>query len=139
MWGHRSGIWRTLLYEMGCAFLFLLARHRRTARNLLASGILEPGTEFKLAHRESPREGSQSSSGTGPDAGFAELLYLKDLSAGWYAVLDPKKTKSVFGLSWPKKFYRICWFWLVYGKAPGYPMVGSDLLYCIGTLDKYSQ
>jgi hypothetical protein len=57
---------------------------------------------------------------SGPDGGFSELLYLKDLTDPWYAVLDPQKQIG-FGLAWNQDVFQYLWCWMVYGCAPGYP------------------
>jgi hypothetical protein len=53
---------------------------------------------------------------------------LKDLAAGWYAVLDPARRLGI-GLAWPVETLPYLWFWLVYGRAPGY--LWWDRVYCI--------
>ncbi len=55
-------------------------------------------------------------------------MYIKELAEGWYACIDPD-TQLGFGLAWPKEIYPYLWFWLVYGKSPGYPW--WDRTYCI--------
>jgi hypothetical protein len=55
-----------------------------------------------------------------PQAGFAELIYLSELSSGWYALVDPTREIG-FGLAWDREVMPYLWFWLVYGYAPGYP------------------
>ncbi len=93
-----------------------------------ASGILEPGSCFKWPSIDLDDRSIDFSKIQGPEAGFSELLYLKNLSSGWYALLDQEK-KIGLGLAWPIEVFPYVWFWLVYGKAPGYPW--WDRVYCI--------
>jgi Domain of unknown function (DUF4432) len=119
MWGHHPAFGAPFLREG--VRLFVPAGEVQVHSPLFAeSGALEPGACF-------PWPLAPTNGGTidlacvpGPQAGFAELLYLKNLSGGWYAVLDPEK-KVGFGLSWPLEIFPYLWFWMVYGRAPGYP------------------
>ncbi len=43
-------------------------------------------------------------------------------------MMDPEKQLGI-GLSWDQKVFPYVWFWMVYGRAPGYPW--WDQVYCI--------
>ncbi len=139
MWGHHPAFGAPFLKEG--VRLFVPAGAARThATQFLPSSILQPDMQFAwpLAPRvgQSPatlrpgEEHSRASSGTspsldvslvpGPQAGYAEMLYLSELTAGWYAVVDPSQ-KLGFGLAWDHKVMPYLWLWQVYGAAPGYP------------------
>jgi hypothetical protein len=127
MWGHHPAFGAPFLRN-GLRLFIPAGKAQAHTPKFAASGILEPGMEFGWPIANIGGKDLDLSSIPGPDAGFAELLYLKDLSAGWYAVLDPEKRIGI-GLSWPKEIFPYLWFWLVYGKAPGYPW--WDRTYCI--------
>jgi hypothetical protein len=93
-----------------------------------SSGVLEPGQDFIWPNALVGEKKVDLSIVPSPDAGFAELIYMKDLSAGWYAIIDEEKEVG-FGLTWPLDVFPYIWFWLVYGKAPGYPW--WDRVYCL--------
>jgi hypothetical protein len=92
------------------------------------SGKLKPGAEYDWPNVSVEGESLDLSEVAGPDAGFCELLYLKGLKDGWYAVIDPEQRLGL-GFSWSKEVFPYIWFWLVYGRAPGYPW--WDRVYCI--------
>ena len=127
MWGHHPAFGAPFLRN-GLRLFIPAGKAQAHNPKFAASGILEPGLEFDWPIASVAQGDLDLSCVPGPDAGFAELLYLKDLSAGWYAVLDPEKRIGI-GLSWPKEIFPYLWFWLVYGKAPGYPW--WDRTYCI--------
>jgi galactose mutarotase-like enzyme len=127
MWGHHPAFGAPFL-KNGLRLFIPAGRAQVHTPKFSASGILEPGLEFDWPVTSLGQGELDLSCVPGTDAGFAELLYLKDLSAGWYAILDPDKRIGI-GLSWPKEIFPYLWFWLVYGKAPGYPW--RDRTYCI--------
>lgn len=55
----------------------------------------------------------------------ADMLYLSELTEGWYALTDTRK-KIGFGLTWPLKVYPYLWIWQVAGGAFGYPFYGRN-------------
>lgn len=127
MWGHHPAF--------GAPFLHKDVRIYTPAGKAIAhspkfsaSGILEPGKEFTWPVAEVDSRNLDLSKVPSTDEGFCELIYLKDLTAGWFAVMDEEKEIG-FGLSWPLDVFPYLWFWLVYGKAPGYPW--WDRAYCI--------
>jgi hypothetical protein len=119
MWGHHPAFGAPFLKEG--VRLFLPAGEAQVHSPRFAeSGLLEPGACFPWPLAPTNGHAIDLARVPGPQAGFAELLYLKNLSGGWYAVLDPEQ-KVGFGLSWPLEIFPYLWFWMVYGRAPGYP------------------
>lgn len=119
MWGHHPAIGAPFLRK-GVRIFVPAAEAEVHSPRFAASGIIEPGMQFNWPVATVHHQALDLSVVPDEDAGFAELIYLKNLSAGWYAVLDPDR-KIGFGLSWPVDIFPYLWFWLVYGKAPGYP------------------
>lgn len=118
MWGHHPAIGPPFLKE-GIK-LFVPANKGEVHKPLFAeSGILDPGSEFTWPFVKSGGKNIDLSIVPG-DTEFSELLYLSELSDGWYAVVDQDKSLGI-GFSWPKAIFPHLWFWLVYGQAPGYP------------------
>jgi hypothetical protein len=127
MWGHHPAFGAPFLHE-GVRVFLPARRGEAHAPQFSASSIIDPGVTFNW-----PRAGAKGSEVDlsvipGPEAGFAELVYLKDLSSGWFAVLDAEKKLGI-GLSWPVAVFPYLWFWMVYGEAPGYPW--WNRVYCI--------
>jgi hypothetical protein len=127
IWGHHPAFGAPFLKE-GLSLIVPAKTGIVHSPIFAPSGVLEPGMEFswpKIEHNNSTLDLSMV---PGPDAGFSELIYLKELAAGWYAVLDAKE-KIGIGLSWDLNIFPYLWFWCVYGKFPGYPW--WDRVYCL--------
>ena len=59
-----------------------------------------------------------------PEAGtMSEMLYLKDLSEGWYEVENPKKALAL-RVEWDVEQMPYLWFWQEYGASGFYPWYG---------------
>jgi galactose mutarotase-like enzyme len=127
MWGHHPAFGAPFLHE-GIRLYIPASKVEVHQPQFAPSGLLEPGSTFEWPLATANGKTIDLSRIPGPEAGFSELLYLKELSAGWYAVLDPER-KLGFGLAFDKKVFPHLWFWLVYGKFPGYPW--WDRVYCI--------
>ncbi len=130
MWGHHPAFGAPFLRE-GVRLFVPAGRATVHSPRFAASSIFEPGAQFAWPYAPSPAAhgwNGDLSCVPGPDAGFADLLYLDQLSGGWYAAIDPER-RIGFGLSWPRDVLPYLWFWLVYGRAPGYPW--WDRTYCI--------
>ncbi len=127
MWGHHPAIGAPFLKE-GLKILVPAAKGEVQSPRFAASGILEPGAEFSWPFAKAGNEELDLSRVYGPEAGFAELIYLKELTAGWYAVIDTSQKLGI-GFSWPLDIFPYLWFWLVYGQAPGYPWWSR--IYCL--------
>ena len=127
MWGHHPAFGAPFLRE-GVRLFVPAAKAVTHSPRFAASGIFEPGVEFAWPIAAAGDRRVDLSCVPGPDAGYADLIYLEQLSAGWYAVLDPERRVG-FGMSWPQEVLPYLWFWLVYGRAPGYPW--WDRVYCI--------
>jgi hypothetical protein len=79
----------------------------------MSSSLLEPGDEFNWPLAKMGDQQHDLSIISGPEAGFGELLYLKNLDSGWYALLDPEKRLG-FGMTWPLDVFPYLWYWQVY-------------------------
>lgn len=120
MWGHHPAFGAPFLQD-GVRLFIPAGKGRAHDPKFTASSVLEPGMEFEWPIAPAINGSSVDFSTTkGPDGGFAELIYLSELREAWYALLNPK-TGVGFGLAWDKKVMPYLWFWLVYGRAPGYP------------------
>ena len=119
MWGHHPAFGAPFLHE-GVRLFVPAAKAQAHSPQFLPSSRLQPGQEFSWPLASVDGQPLDLSVVQGPQGGFGELIYLKELSAGWYALLDPQKQIG-FGLAWQKEVFPYLWFWLVYGKAPGYP------------------
>lgn len=119
MWGHHPAFGAPFLKE-GVRLFVPAATGIVHDPAFAMSSIFEPGTHFAWPIVNGPNGPIDLSCVPDLNAGYADLLYLKDLSDGWYAVLDPERRVG-FGLAWPLQVFPYLWFWLVYGEAPGYP------------------
>jgi len=119
MWGQHPALGAPFLKKGNR--LFLNARKAVVhSPKFMESGIFEPGREFDWPTiRTDDKEIDLSIIGD-ESCGYGDLLYLKELEEGWYACIDPE-ARLGFGLAWPKEIFPYLWFWLVYGKSPGYP------------------
>lgn len=86
----------------------------------MESGIFTPGREFDWPIIKSDGREIDLSVIGDETSGYGDLVYIKELAGGWYACIDPE-ARLGFGLAWPKEIFPYLWFWLVYGKSPGYP------------------
>ncbi len=128
LWGHHPAFGAPFLRE-GVRLFVPAGRGRVHSPQFAASSIFEPGAEFDWPILVAPGgERLDLSMVPGPQAGYADLIYLSELEDGWYAVLDPEREIGL-GLAWPRAVFPYLWFWLVYGKAPGYPW--WDRVYCL--------
>lgn len=120
MWGHHPAFGSPFLQE-GVKLFVPAVKARAHTPKFAASGLLEPGVEFPWPlGRSASGDEIDLSAIKGPDGGFAELIYLSELREAWYALINPKSDVG-FGLAWDKNVMPYLWFWLVYGRAPGYP------------------
>lgn len=119
MWGHHPSFGPPFL-RPGVRVFVPAAEAEVHEPRFAQSGILPAGATFAWPVAEADGRALDLSVVPDPGAAFAELLYLKGLSSGWYAVLDPDRRLGI-GLAWPREVFPYVWFWLVYGRAPGYP------------------
>lgn len=122
MWGHHPAFGAPFLRQ-GVRLFVPAGKGQVHSPKFTSSSLLEPGATFDwpLANSSVPTLSQRDLSLVpGAEAGFAELIYLSELSDGWYAVVDPQR-KLGFGLAWQKEVMPYLWFWMVYGRAPGYP------------------
>jgi hypothetical protein len=119
MWGHHPAFGAPFL-RPGLRVHIPAGKASAHSPKFASSGILEPGKEFVWPKADVDGRVVDLSVVPSNEDGFCELIYLKDLAAGWYAVMD-EENEIGFGLSWPLDVFPNLWFWLVYGKAPGYP------------------
>jgi len=127
MWGHHPAFGAPFLRK-GLRLFVPAAKAEAHNPQFAPSSVLEPGSTFEWPVANINGRATDFSHIPGPEAGYSELLYLKDLAAGWYAVLDAERRLG-FGLAFEKEVFPYLWFWLVYGKFPGYPW--WDRVYCI--------
>jgi hypothetical protein len=126
MWGHHPAFGAPFLREGVRLFVPATTGQVHSPR-FAESGLLEPGAAFKWPFVQTDQKRLDLSQVPGAEAGYAELIYL-ELTTGWYAVVDPRRRLGI-GLAWPVEQFPYLWFWLVYGRAPGYPW--WDRVYCI--------
>jgi hypothetical protein len=127
MWGHHPAFGAPFLREG--VQLHVPAQEAQVHSPAFSPNvILEPGSRFVWPKAVVKGSEIDFSLIPGMDAGYSELLYLKGLSSGWYALLDPEIQLGI-GLVWPKDIFPYLWFWLVYGRHSGYPW--WDRTYCI--------
>jgi hypothetical protein len=120
MWGHHPAFGAPFLEE-GVKLFVPAGKAQAHQPKFAASGILEPGGTFDWPTAITPDGKTLDLSVTkGVDGGFAELIYLSELREAWYALVNPRSEVG-FGLAWDKNVMPYLWFWLVYGRAPGYP------------------
>ena len=120
MWGHHPSFGAPFLQE-GVRLFIPAGKGQVHSPKFLPSSLLEPGAEFAWPTAVGPENAVLDLSVvSGPQAGFAELIFLNELSAGWYALINPQ-TEIGFGLAWDHTVMPYLWFWQVYGQAPGYP------------------
>ncbi len=128
MWGHHPTFGAPFLRE-GVRLIVPAQTAVIQTPRFMPCSIFQPGAEFAWPTAITPDGRAVDLSHVpGPQAGFADLMYLKELSAGWYALLDPARQVGV-GLAWPKEVFPYLWFWMVYGLAPGYPWWNQ--VYCL--------
>lgn len=119
MWGHHPSFGAPFLRE-GVRLFVPASEAEVHSPRFAASGILKPGSTFQWPLADAGGTALDFSRVPAPDVGYSELLYLKNLTGGWYALVDPERQIG-FGLAWPREVFPHLWFWLVYGRAPGYP------------------
>lgn len=119
MWGHHPAFGAPFIHE-GVRIQVPAETSQAHDPKFATSSILAPGESFQWPNANVAGRKMDLSTVPSQSDGFCELIYLKDLKAGWYAVVDEQKEVG-FGLSWPLDVFPNIWFWLVYGKAPGYP------------------
>jgi galactose mutarotase-like enzyme len=119
MWGHHPAFGAPFV-RPGVRVLVPAQQAEAHSPQFLPSSLLEPGTRFDWPVARLGEGAIDFSQLRLDQAGFGELLYLQELQAGWYAVLDPEKQLGI-GLAWPLEVFPYLWYWLVFGKAPGYP------------------
>ncbi|NPV87652.1 MAG: aldose 1-epimerase [Anaerolineae bacterium] len=119
MWGHHPAFGAPFLHA-GVRLLVPAAKVEVDDPQFAPSGILKPGAVYDWPVVPAGSQTLDLSRVAAADAGFCERLYLKELSAGWYAVWDDARRLG-FGMAWPLEVFPFVWFWLVYGRAPGFP------------------
>ncbi len=127
MWGQHPALGAPFLKKGNK--LFLNAKKAMVHKpRFMESGIFEPGMEFDWPLIKMDEKVVDLSVIGDKYAGYGDMVYIKELMEGWYACIDPESQLG-FGLAWPKEIFPYLWFWLVYGKSPGYPW--WDRTYCV--------
>lgn len=120
MWGQHPAFGAPFLRE-GLRLFVPAGRVVMHEPQFLANSRFQPGAEFDWpAALDLNQQPVDLSWLPGPQAGSGELMYLTDLSGGWFALLDTERELGI-GLAWPKEIYPYLWFWQVNGLAAGYP------------------
>jgi len=60
----------------------------------------------------------------GPDAESQEMLFLRGITDGWYAVTNPRR-KLGFGVRYPAHIFKVLWYWQILRGGLDYPWWGS--------------
>lgn len=123
MWGHHPAI--------GGPFLDETCRIDAPARRVVVQspdecGRLEAGAKFDSFPIVKDRDGKDYDLSAIPPrgAGTAEMCYLTDLEAGWFAVTSGR-LKTGFAMSWDREAFPVIWLWEVFGGLKGYPWYGN--------------
>ena len=119
MWGQHPAIGAPFLKE-GVKIHIPAKKMEIHSPKFIESSILEPGKEFDWPIAISEKGPIDLSIVQSSNTGIADLIYIKELQSGWYAVMDPESQLGI-GFTWPKDIFPYIWFWFVYGRAPGYP------------------
>lgn len=127
MWGQHPAIGAPFLRK-GVKLIIPAAKGEIHSPKFMESSIFEPGQVFDWPIVRNGEKETDLSIVLGDDANCGDLVYIKDLKEGWYAILDEEKELG-FGLAWPKEIFKYIWFWFVYGKSSGYPW--WDRTYCL--------
>lgn len=127
MWGHHPAFGPPFL-RAGLRLFVPAGAGQVHSPRFAASGIFEPGDRFPWPHVPYGDRVYDLSCVPGEEAGFADLVYLSELAGGWYALMDPEKQLGI-GMAWDKDLFPYLWFWMVYGRAPGYPWWNQ--VYCM--------
>lgn len=128
MWGTHPAFGVPFLEE-GCQILLKADACEVHKPDFMESGVFKKTKEFNWPSLISDNgEQIDLSVVKSDQAGYGDMVYIKDLKEGWYAIINYRK-KIGFGLSWPLEVFPYLWFWIVYGKSPGYPW--WDRTYCL--------
>jgi galactose mutarotase-like enzyme len=60
----------------------------------------------------------------GPEAAAQDMVFLRGMTDGWFAVTNPKLNLG-FGIRYPADVFKFLWFWQVYRGGSGYPWWGA--------------
>lgn len=128
MWGTHPAFGTPFLEE-GCQIHLKADACEVHKPDFMESGVFKKTKEFIWPNIVSDNGEKVDLSVVKSDkAGYGDMVYIKELKEGWYAIINKRK-KIGFGLSWPLEMFPFLWFWLVYGKSAGYPW--WDRAYCI--------
>jgi galactose mutarotase-like enzyme len=120
MWGQHPAFGEPFL-QNGTRIILPPCKGEVHAPSFAASSIFSPGTEFEWPNLpDVTGKRVDLSICPGRDGGFADLVYLKDLEEGWFKVINPDGSLGI-QFSWDLNVFPYLWFWMVFGKAPGYP------------------
>jgi Domain of unknown function (DUF4432) len=124
MWGHHIALGRPFLEE-GCRI-----RLPEGATVVPHEEPIHPGGRRVEGGRTYTWPFAEDEAGTSvdlsvlPKAGaMSEMLYLEDLSEGWYEVENPKRVLAL-RVEWDVDVMPYLWFWQEYGASGFYPWYG---------------
>jgi hypothetical protein len=60
----------------------------------------------------------------GPDVATHDMVFLEELSDGWYAVVNQSSGVG-FGFRYPAEVFKVLWYWQVYRGGRDYPWWGA--------------
>jgi hypothetical protein len=122
IWGHHPAIGAPFLNEH-CVLqapakkVEILAYH--------PNGLWEPGGDYDFPMVPNRRSGKlQDITKLLPkETRSVDVVFFKELTAGWYALTDPK-SRAGFGMAWDQSLFKYLWMWQVYGGHNDYPWYG---------------
>ncbi len=123
MWGHHPTVGAPLL-SPSCRFYLPGGTVRVPQARTFETQRAAPGATGTWPHVAAAVGGSLDLSlMPAPDARTAEMLYITDLPAGWYAIINDE-LEAGFGLYWDASVFRHLWYWQVARGGYGYPWYG---------------
>lgn len=122
MWGHHPAFGEPFLDE-NCVVnapakkVEVLAFHE--------NGLWEPGGDydFPMVPVKGSGEIKDIRRVRSRETRSVDVVFFKDLSAGWYTLTNDK-TGLGFGMAWDEKLFKYLWMWQVYGGHHDYPWYG---------------
>jgi len=123
-WGQHPAIGMPFLDE-NCIIDVPPAKKAKTyPASLSPNQVIPPGMEFKWPNIEIENGNAINISKIMPPGSkTAFIVYLKNLSEGWYGITNLKSGLG-FGMVWDISVFKHLWMWCVYRGAYGFPWYG---------------